>query len=346
MEQARADSVPAEGCEPILVPVQPLARLRALARGWRLPLAVARHVQPAVSREVEARLASAHFDLVHVEQLQALPQAEPAFRRGLPVVLRAQNVESDLWRATAKTMGGWRGRLLKIEARRLARWEGRAVRRVAAALALSEEDGTRLRFLAQGGGRVRVVRPPFPDLSPGPSSLPGEPPLVLLVSRGWLPNEDSIRWFLQGVWPAVRAEVPGAVLHLFGAEPGGPLPPGAVPHQAPRDSAEAFAPGSILAVPLRIASGVRMKVLEAWARGVPVVGTPEALSGLEVEIGREALVADGPFGFAQAVARLHREPGLARHLAENGHESLRQRHDPAQLARQLLTAYAEVTKKN
>ena len=89
-----------------------------------------------------------------------------------------------------------------------------------------------------------------------------------------------------------------------------------------------------------------MKVLEAWARGVPVVGTPEALSGLEVEDGREALVANGALGFARAVSRLHREPGLARSLAENGSWSLRQRHDPAQLAGQLLTAYAEVTKKN
>jgi glycosyltransferase involved in cell wall biosynthesis len=331
-------------CEPVLVPARSVSLALALARSrlGSAPLALARHAQPAVRREVERRLATERFDLVHVEQLQALPQAEPALRRGVPVVLRAQNVESDLWTATASRTPGWRGRLLVVEARRLARWEGEAVRRVAATFPLSEEDAARLRQLAGGGGRIQVVRPPFPELPPGLSPLPGAPPVVLLVSRGWLPNEDSIAWFLGEAWPAVRAEVPGAVLHVFGADPGEPAPSGAVHHSAPRDSAEAFAPGSILAVPLRIASGVRMKILEAWARGVPVVGTPAAVAGLEVEDGRELLVAADPAGFARAIARLQSENGLAQRLAGNGRRALRERHDPAQVVDDLLAAYREV----
>jgi len=337
------EGLEAAGCRVTLiapgapVPARPVSTALALARSWRVPLAIARHAQPAVRDEVERLLATQRFDLVHVEQLQALPQAEPALRRGMPVVLRAQNVESDLWMATALRTRGWKGRLLSREARRLARWEGEAVRRVAATFPLSQEDAARLRQLA-GGGKVRVVRAPFPELSPGPATLPGDPPVVLLASRGWLPNEDSVRWFLGEVWPAVRAEVPGAVLHVFGA---GQVPPGAVPHSSPRDSAEAFAPGSILAVPLRIGSGVRMKVLEAWARGVPVVATPAAVSGLEVEEGREALVAADPVAFARAVARLRSEPGLAQRLIREGRRALRERHDPGTVAADLLSAYRE-----
>jgi len=323
---------------------RPVSPLRAVARSWRIPLALARHEQPAVRREVERRLAAERFDLVHVEQLQALLQAEPALRRGMPVVLRAQNVESDLWAATAALTPGWKGwqrKLLAREARRLARWEGEAVRRAAATLTLSEEDAARLRQLA-GGGRVRVVRAPFPELAPGPSTLAGDPPVVLLVSRGWLPNEDSVRWFLGEVWPAVRGEVPGTVLHVFGGVSGKSAGEGAVHHPSPRDSAEAFATGSILAVPLRIGSGVRMKVLEAWARGVPVVGTSAAVSGLEVEDGREALVADDPAAFARAVARLRSEPGLAQRLVEEGRRALRERHEPARVVTDLLSVYQEV----
>lgn len=332
-----------EWCEPVLVPAGPVSPVAALVRSWRgrLPLSMARHVRPAVRREVERRVAAERFDIVHAEQLQALPQAEPALRHGVPLVLRAQNVESDLWAATARRTPGVKGKLLGIEARRLARWEGESVRRVAATFPLSREDATRLRELS-GGGRIRVVRAPFPELAPGPSALPGDPPLVLLASRGWLPNEDSVAWFLGEVWPAVRAEAPGAVLHVFGADPGTLPPPGAVHHPSPRDSAEAFAPGSILAVPLRIASGVRMKILEAWARGVPVVGTPAAVAGLEVEDGREALVAADPHAFVRAVARLHREPGLARRLVENGRQARRERHDPVQVVADLLAAYREV----
>ncbi|MFP5288572.1 MAG: glycosyltransferase, partial [Thermoanaerobaculia bacterium] len=307
-----------------------------------VPFSIARHSLAAVRREVDRLLAAERFDLVHAEQLQALPQAEPAFSREIPVVLRAQNVESDLWRATARRQGGARGRVLGVEADRLARWEGRAVGRCAATLALTAEDGARLAELAGGAGRVRVVRAPFPDLPSEEGRLPGDPAVVVFGSRGWLPNEDSAAWFLAEIWPTVRAELPGAVLHLFGASAGAAGAPGVVLHPSPKDSADAFPPGSILAVPLRIASGVRIKVLEAWARGVPVVGTPAALAGLEVKEGEEALVAQDPLELARAIARLHREPGLRERIVTAGRRARLERHDPARVVGDLLAAYREV----
>jgi hypothetical protein len=329
----------ASWCEPRLVPAAPLPLWTALVRaGYRAPLSIARHALPAVRREVERCLKAAPFDVLHAEQLQALPQAEPAFARGLPVVLRAQNVESDLWREAALRGRGVRGAVLRIEARRLARWEGEAVRRATATLALTAEDASRLRALAGGGGNVSVLRAAFPELPAAAGDrLPGDPAVVVLGSQGWVPNEDSVSWFLSEVWPAVVSALPGVVLHLFGAAPS-TVPGNVSIHPSPRESAEAFRPGSILAVPLRIASGVRMKVLEAWARGVPVVGTPEALAGLEVEDGREALVAADAPGFVAALSRFHREPA-ARLIAE-GHRARRERHDPPRVTADLLAAYA------
>ena len=113
-------------------------------------------------------------------------------------------------------------------------------------------------------------------------------------------------------------------------------------HAAPADSAAAFACGSIHVVPLRFGSGVRMKVLEAWARGVPVVATPEGAAGLEAADGVELLVARDAAGFAAACRRVCEEPGLAAALAAGGRAALRRRHDPATVARRLLELYAEV----
>lgn len=328
-------------CEPVLVPAAPLPPLAALLRsGGGAPLSIARHSLPAVRKEVEQRLRGERFDLVHAEQLQALPQAAAAFAQGIPVVLRAQNVESDLWRAAAEWGRGVRGLWLRGEARRLARWEASAVRRAAVTLALTAEDAERLGELACGG-RVRVVRAPFPELPPGSGRLEGDPPVVVFGSRGWMPNEDSVGWYLEDVWPAVRSEVPGAVLHLYGIDLAS-SPPGVAVHPPPGDSGEAFPPGSILAVPLRIASGVRIKILEAWARGVPVVATPAALAGLDVEDGREALVAWEPRDFAAAIRRLHREPELAASLVQEGLRARHDRHDPQQIAHRLLEEYEKI----
>lgn len=193
-------------CVPVLVPARPAGPLPALARALAggLPFSVARHSLAAVRREAARRLAAERFDLVHAEQLQALPQAAPAAGLGIPVVLRAQNVESDLWYALSRWRRGWRGRRIAAEARRIAAWEGEAVRRAAATAALTEADARRLRELAFGPGsgtegapaapadHVRVVAAPFaPTLRPGSSNLFGDPPVVVLGSRGWLPNEDG-----------------------------------------------------------------------------------------------------------------------------------------------------------
>ena len=330
-------------CRPRLVPAAPGAPAAALLRsaaGSR-PYAVARHALPAVGREVARLLAGGRFDAVHAEQVQAFAQAEPAQRAGLPVVLRAQNVESDLWAAVAR-LRRWAGPWLGREARRLARYEGESVRRAAATMALSERDAARLRELAGPGARLAPIPPPFPaELPAADSPLPGEPPLVLLGSGGWHPNRDGTRWFLAESWPAVRARVPSAVLHLFAAEGERPkqLPPGVEPHPPPADSRDAFAPGAVLVVPLRIASGVRMKILEAWARGVPVVASPEAAAGLEGRDGQDILLAeDGP-GFAAGIGRIVSEPGLRERLLAAGRRTLAARHDPAGVSRQILEVY-------
>jgi hypothetical protein len=364
-DQREAPGAAVEGlsawCDPWLVPVLPVAPLgplpalaRSLATGS--PFSVTRHARSAVRHEVARRLAAERFDIVHAEQLQALAQTAPAAVAGVPVVLRAQNVESDLWGALSRLRGGWRGRLLAAEARRLAAWEGAAVRQAAATAALTERDARRLADLAglAGGafeGTVRTVAAPFaPTLPPGPARLFGDPPVVVLGGKGWLPNEEGAAWFRREVWPGVRAALPAAVLHLFGAA-GPPDPPGSGPaegvvrHPAPAESESAFAVRAILVVPLRVASGVRMKILEAWARGVPVVGTPEAVAGLGAHHGRELLVAQDAAEMAAALTRLHREPGLARSLVAEGRAALRTRHDPTQTTAALLAVYEEALRR-
>jgi hypothetical protein len=290
---------------------------------------------------VERLVSEVAFDVVHAEQVQAFAQAEPALRAAIPLVLRAQNVESDLWGAAAR-LHPWARPWLAREARRLARYEGDLVRRAASTEALSERDAERLRKLAGPGPRVVAIPPPFPAvLPPSETGLEGDPALVLLGSGGWLPNQDATRWFLAEIWPEVRTRVPGAVLHLFADEAERPktVPVSVETHPAPADSREAFVPGAVMVVPLRIASGVRMKILESWARGVPVVATPAAAAGLEAQDGRDLLLAeDGP-GFASAIGRLAAEPGLRDRLVAAGRRTLVARHDPAVVARRLLEAY-------
>lgn len=332
-------------CRPRLVPAttrHPLRSALASFLGGR-PYSIARHALSEVRDEVARLLAAETFDAVHAEQLQAFAQAEPALSAGVPVVLRAQNVESDLWQATAR-LHPWAGPCLAREARRLARYEGEAVRRASATVALTERDAARLRELAGADAEVVAIPPPFPsELPAADHELAGEPPLVLLGSGGWLPNREGTRWFLEEVWPEMRSRVPGAVLHLYASPAERPkdLPAGVEPHPPPADSRDAFAPNAVLVVPVRIASGIRMKILEAWARGVPVVATPEAAAGLWVENDTVLGIASTTRELAERVTVLARSPGAIRSrgtLAEAHRQALLP-HDPPPIAEALKALY-------
>jgi hypothetical protein len=95
-------------CFPALVPVRARGAFAAGLRAElsRRPFTIARHDLVPVGTRVRELAAGGSFEIVVAEQLQALAACAEAAHLGLPVVLRAQNVESDLWRASAELAGG------------------------------------------------------------------------------------------------------------------------------------------------------------------------------------------------------------------------------------------------
>jgi glycosyltransferase involved in cell wall biosynthesis len=319
----------------------PISAVASLVDGQ--PLSVAAQPSRRARDEAAVLLANGRFDVVHVQQVQALPKAEPALARHVPVVLRAENVESELWSGLAAVRPSLRP-FAAFEAGRLARFEARAMLRVSATVALTEADAARLRRLAPGA-RVEIVPAPMPaGLPAGAARLPGDPSLVL-VSSGWFPNQDGVVWFVRAIWPAIAAALPQATLHVFGAvkEATGAA---IERHDAPADSQAAFAEGSVLIVPLRMGSGVRIRILEAWSRGVPVVGTTAAVDGLGVADGQGVRIADSSDAFIRALQGLHASANQRAQLIARGREILAARHDPAACAAGLEAIYLRAIASN
>jgi glycosyltransferase involved in cell wall biosynthesis len=312
------------------------------------PLSLARYRGDDLRRllvETARRLAP---DIVHLEQLH-LSWLAPALGRALgpiPVVLRQQNVESQVLSRLAAFQRPLRRLLLAREARRMARAEARACTEVASVAAISGRDAERLRALAPGAD-IRAILPAFtaPADLPEPLRLEGGPPLVCLGSFDWLPGRDGGAWLVRQVWPLLRERCPGVVLHLAG--PGSET----LAREAPDDPRirvhgvldspwRIYDPRALALVPVRAGSGVRLRILESWAAGVPVVTTPVGGEGLVVSDGEGARVAADAAGFATAVAELVAAPGVARRLIATGHRLLGQ-HEPGRIARQVLDWYAD-----
>ena len=328
-------------CRPELVKAKPNGLLRSVVRAWRdqLPLAVARHHQPQVVRRVRSLLRQNHYDLVHIEQVQATSVVSVVEQAGVPWVLRTQNVESDLWfeRADRHPLRP----ILRRVAVGLRRWEGDLVRRAPLTVSVSNADAERLRKISGGIGRVEYLPVPFVGEMPAGRSLLGEPAVVILAG-GWWPNGDGARWFVQNGWPVVAEQLPNARLHLFG----GPRIGGARVdwHQSPGTSEEALGEGTILAVPLKAASGVRMKILEAWSRGVVVVASERAAQGLEGGANAALLVGEGPIEMAEAIVRVAQNPDLGERLRNEAKNRLSKQYAPGVWADACLEMYSSVAR--
>ena len=327
-------------CESVhLVPARPSSIWWAAAAALiaRKPLSVLRHTHRAEQRVIADLLHRQRFDVIHAEQVQAFYNL-PTVDNRPPVVLRAQNVESELWRMVSirKPHVAW---IARDEARKMAAFEARAVREAAATIVLTQHDAATL-----GGGagpsarRISVVRPPFPASLPSfDQHLSGDPPVVLLTG-GWLPNRDSVEWFLGEIWPAILEVNPDAQAHIYGGDERA-AGPSISYHASPTDSRQLFHPGSVLAVPLRIASGIRMKILEAWARGVPVVATPTAVRGLD-DVGEQAfLLARDGAEFGHSIARIRKSPELVQGLIDAGRDTLATHFQPHRSTDLLEAAY-------
>jgi len=310
----------------------PAAFVHAIAHGRSL--GVARHALAGVRVAVAEVVAQWRPHVVHAEQLHAFANCAPAIEAAIPVVLRMQNVESELRAQQARRQSPRFA--LRMEAARLRADERNAVARATRTVTLTVDDAAALHALRPDGAVVSIA-PAFPAQLPPAPPLEGEPALALAGSAGWWPNADGERWLLREVWPLVATRLPQAVLHCFG---GGGTHERVRRHGAPADSRAAFPRHAIAVVPLRAGSGIRMRILEAWARGLPVVATPVAARGLAVEDGRELLLAQSPLQFADAIARIHDDHALRAVLVAGGAAYLRRHHDGARQTSALLDVYA------
>jgi glycosyltransferase involved in cell wall biosynthesis len=141
------------------------------------------------------------------------------------------------------------------------------------------------------------------------------------------PNLEGAEWFMSKVLPIFRRSCPATEVWMVGAYPAGFEQLGEAADVRVtgwvEDIASVFFDGAVVIVPLLGGSGTRVKILEAWARGAPVVTTAKGASGLGVRDEVDALIASTPADFARACSRLVSDSDLRARLAENGRARLK-----------------------
>lgn len=155
------------------------------------------------------------------------------------------------------------------------------------------------------------------------------------------PNVDAVEWFCAEIWPTVHRAEPAMRFHIIGSKMPDALrrlaeQDGVVVHGFVADI-EPYLDGCRLAVaPLRYGAGVKGKVNMSMAYGQPVIATPIAVEGMYLQAGEEALVADSPDAFAEALLRAYRDQELWTRLSTAGLSNV-ERHFSFEAARHAVS---------
>ena len=137
------------------------------------------------------------------------------------------------------------------------------------------------------------------------------------------PNVDAAMWIGEQIMPLLRERLPGVRLHVVGAEAPPAVDalgrePGIVMHGHVPDLEALLDRCRVAVAPLRYGAGIKGKVNQSLARGLPVVATSCAVEGMALEDGRDVLVADAPVDFVNAIARLFDDRELWETLRAGG----------------------------
>ena len=306
-----------------------------------LPYSVASHDRRPYRAALRALSAGQRFDLIHCEWT---PYARYREHEDVPWVIAAHNIESEVWRRLADSAAGApRHLFFGLQARRMEAFERGVFASSRFATAVSRRDANRI--ASWGCPEVTVV-PNGVDLDAcRPLPLPGEGrELVFVGSMDWRPNQDAVLWFISAIHPRLRA-LTDYRLTIVGRNPPATLTEAARRWPEIRVEGEVadvrphLARAAVAVVPLRVGGGSRLKILEAMACGRPVVSTTVGAEGLEVEDGREIVLADEPADFAGRVFELLRDPGRREAMAAAGRHFVEEKHGWEQVARLQAAAW-------
>ena len=344
----RRELIPAEyleqtGLESVYVDlrVKPLPAIFAMLCGESYH--VKRYVSEAFAAKLREILEKESFDIVHVESIFLTPYV-PLIRKysDAKIILRAHNVEHLIWRQVAQSCTNSLKRwYLKHLSLTLRAYELEHLNDYDGVVCITKNDAEVFR---QAGCRKPVVSISF-GIDPGEvPSVEVEPDSLFHIgAMDWLPNQESIRWMLEEVWPVVHREVPQAKLYLAGrkmpsqwmnATIEGVSVIGEVP-----DAMYFIGSKKINVVPLLSGSGIRVKIIEAMSIGKTVITTTVGAQGIDYTDGENILIADTPEQFARQIKRCLDDDAFCSRVGEAAAQLVADQYDRKKLAEELIEFY-------
>lgn len=287
------------------------------------------------------------FDIIQLEGL-TLAYYLPIIRKysKAKVVMRAHNVEHEIWLRLAHQSIGLKKWYLNLQAKRLRNFEIFHLNSYDALVPITDRDGEIFQNL---GCRIPMhVSSTGIDaeiISSNPRSNANS--VFFIGGMDWIPNRLGVEWFIKKVWKTLQSKYPHLKLSLAGKN--FPADLKTDPSQniivfgEVENAHEFIREQSIMIVPLFSGSGMRIKIIEGMALGKVVVSTSIGAEGIHATHEENILIADDTHSFIHAIEKCITDWNSYIMLSQNALKFVRENFDNQKIGSELLRFYRTLT---
>lgn len=305
---------------------------------------IKRFISKAFEQKLIAILSANVFDIIQFETLYITPYLNIIRKYSkAKVVLRAHNVEHLIWSRMAETTKNpIKKKYLRILALRLKKYELLHLNFFDGIAAITEVDKD---YFVSNGCKKPIIDIPIACDIPVITDERDDdfPSLFHIGSMDWMPNQEAIRWFLHRVWPLINNKIPQLKFYIAGRNMPEWLVNTAITNVIivgeVENAIDFILSKSIMVVPLLSGSGMRVKIIEAMALGKPIVSTSIGAEGIEVEDGKDILIANTPEEFLFQIEKCISDKMLCKSIGNNAKEVIANKYNNNKITEKLIDFY-------
>ncbi len=297
------------------------------------PFLIERDSRPAMTKTAKELLQKELFDVIHIDQVNMAQfiLENNGHHTSSKTIFDAHNATWLILERMRTTAPALMKPIIALEAKKLRNYENQLVQKVDHVLTVTEND----RQLLIENPDDENLKSKFHVIPIAVNTLElrpverkeGSNQILTIGSLNYPPNADGIRWFLRDIFPEIKKQKPEAALTIIGKNPPKDFFTLASPFRDAiqitgyvEDLTPYLEKSALMVVPVLAGGGMRVRILEAFSRGIPVVTTSIGLEGIAAENGRDVIVEDDPIEFANAVVALLDNPAEQRRLAYNARD--------------------------
>ena len=290
-----------------------------------------------MSALIQKCLSDEKYDSVIFDSLFTTPYLEEirsAFNGKL--YIRTHNVECDLWKGYAKEASGLKKWYLNRLAKDLEKYEMDTLSSIDGIFSISAIDSDRFADLG--------IKTPIHNISVAVENSKLEHDYsnnkpYHLGSMDWIPNQEAVERLIELI-PQIRSSIPEMELHIAGLNAENYVKSnkeqGIVVHGFVKKIYSFGSEHGILVTPIQSGSGIRIKILEAMAIGIPVITTSIGAQGIDYHSSQCMMIADTDKEFVEGVIRLITDQGLREKIGSNAIDYIRKNHTINDISIKLL----------